>query len=94
MRYATWKIDFSNNSNDGTTPEKFVKSGNLEGYAYIAPFTVMGYVSDDADLSDLEKWEVTEITLEEALAFAKINDVDSSINDDGYFTKPDRLIGA
>jgi hypothetical protein len=94
MRYATWKVDFSDNPKEGTTPERFVKSGTLEGYTYVAPFTIMGYVSDDADLSDLEKWEVSEITSEEALAFAKIDHANSSINENGFITKPDRLVGA
>lgn len=93
MRYATWKVDFSDNRKEGTTPEAFIKLGNLEGYAYIAPFTIMGYVSDDADLTDLEKWEVTEITSEEALVFAKIDHADSLINENGFIIKPDRLMG-
>jgi hypothetical protein len=94
MRYATWKVNFEDNPKEGTTPERFVKLGNLDSYIYVAPFTIMGYVSDDADLSDLEKWEVSEITSEEALAFAKIDHADSLINENGFITKPDRLLGA
>lgn len=92
MRYATWQVNFNDNPTEGTTPESAVNTGTLEGFEYIAPFTILGHVSDDADLSGLTKWNVKEVTATEALRLAKIVNSSTSLDENGALVKPDTLL--
>jgi len=68
MKYATWVV-----ASDGTTPEPEIraKGGQADGAMTLIFDTILGYVSDDADLSGLEKWSVTSLTSAQALTQAQ-----------------------
>jgi len=67
MRYAKWDIDFTINQNEGTVPP------NFQGIFYTAPRSVAGYISIEEDISLLSQWGVVEITAEDFLALALID---------------------
>ena len=88
MRYATWKIDFSDSELEGSGPESSITTGKMEGGASISPFFILGYLSSEADISDLQKWHVTEITQAEALDLALTINPECYLTDDGYISSP------
>ena len=67
MKYATWQIT------DGTTPEAAIRAkGGQAGGAMTLTFnTILGYVSDDADLTGLTEWNLQPQTSAQALTLAK-----------------------
>ncbi len=72
MKYVKWSVFFEADAKEGHTPESIIRArgGRADGGFSIATFDIIGYTSDDADLSDLEDYKVEEITREEALAIA------------------------
>lgn len=82
MKYYTYKIDFSNNLNEGTVPS------NIDGGFEYEPFRLVGYSLNSLNLVDLEKWEVSEITQEEAINFALKINPDMSLNENGRISAP------
>ena len=88
MNYATWKLNFSN-PNYGTGPED--KIGELgfgaEG-AWVSGVvedggTILGYVTEELDPSELTAWDFTNLTEAEALAFAQAIDPTATVLEDG-----------
>jgi hypothetical protein len=71
MKYATWKVYFPANSNEGYTPEPIIRErgGTAEGAVETSDL-IVGYISNNADLTNLEQYEATEITQQEALDLA------------------------
>ena len=67
MKYATWQIT------NGTTPEAAIraKGGQAEGAMSLTFNNILGYVSDDADLTGLSEWNVQPQTSAQALTLAK-----------------------
>lgn len=90
MRFATWKVYFPENSNEGITPEAIIRSrgGSADGILYFNEDTILGCISDNAQIDDLESYSFTEITESEALniAISKNNTafigIDGTINFD------------
>jgi hypothetical protein len=72
MRYALWTVFFPAGSTEGHTPESIIKErgGWAEGAFDISDFTSVAYISDNADLTGLEDFQVEEITEQEALDYA------------------------
>ena len=76
MNYATWKLNFTD-PNYGTGPEdKIAELGfGAEGAWANGPVesgaTILGYLTEPQDESDLAGWEFTNITEAEALAFCQ-----------------------
>lgn len=72
MKYVKWSVFFEPNAKEGHTPESIIRArgGFAQGGFSIASFDIIGYTSDDADLSGLEDYKVEEITQEEALAIS------------------------
>ena len=70
MRYFTWNTIWNDGSEYGTTPESSVITGNLEGGFEYQGTSIVGYGSDDVDITGLDKWSVVEITQQECLDFA------------------------
>jgi hypothetical protein len=74
MNYATWKLNFAD-PNYGTGPEsKIADLGYGAEGAWVAGEiesggTILGYVTEPQDESQLTTWEFTNITEAEALAF-------------------------
>lgn len=90
MKYLIWNVDFTDNPNEGTTPESIIRDRGAEasGIFQIENFKILGIASDNADLSNLEKWEVQEITSDLALSYAREKNPNCFINDDGIITAP------
>jgi hypothetical protein len=84
MKYATWILDFSD-PKYGTGPEQSVyeQGENAQGAMPEGDITagakILGYFT--GELTGLEVWSFTEVTQDEALAFAV------TINSTAYFAE-------
>jgi hypothetical protein len=89
MKYATWII-----ASDGTTPESVIrqKGGQADGAMTLTFNTILAYVSDDADLTGLEKWSVTLQTSAQALTLAQSVAPDSYYSSAGTFIAPQQYV--
>lgn len=93
MNYATWKLNFAD-PNYGTGPEaKIAESGIHAKGAWVAGEienggTVLGYVTQPIDESELTTWEVTNLTEEEALEFCLEINSAAYLLEDGRITAP------
>jgi hypothetical protein len=89
MRYATWKVSFPANSTQGYTPESIIRErgGTAEG-AIGANDLIIGYISDNANLANLEPYEVKEITKQQALNLAIQFNPNCSMDNDGIINFP------
>ena len=87
MKYATWIIKRP----EGTTPEPTVRDagGWAEGGMMLDDNTVLGYLSDDADVTILAEWSVTIKTQTEALTLAQTVNPECFVADDGMIQAPD-----
>lgn len=90
MKYATWKLNFAD-PNYGTGPEEEIiaqgftaEGGLISGEAKGG--TIMGYFTGDP--VNLESWEFTEITQQEALDFALAIDSSAYLVEDGKIGFP------
>ena len=90
MKYVKWSVFFEPNSTEGYTPEVIIrtKGGWAEGGFAISTFDIIGYVSDDADLTGLSDYKVQEITQAEALTAAQAINPECTIGDNGKITAP------
>jgi hypothetical protein len=92
MNYATWKLNFTD-PNYGTGPEERIAELGLGAEAgwsngeVSEGGTILGYVTEPVDESELTTWEVTNISEAEALDFCL------ALNPDAYLL-PDGKIGA
>lgn len=93
MNYATWKLNFSD-PNYGTGPEDTIADLGFgaEG-AWVAGEaenggTILGYLTEPADESQLTPWEVTNITESEALDFCLALNPAAYLLPDGRITAP------
>jgi len=88
VNYATWKLNFAN-PNYGTGPEDAIAdlgfgaeaawvTGQVEDGG-----TILGYVTEEVDPSELTEWEFTNLTEAEALAFAQAIDPTATVLEDG-----------
>ena len=71
MIYLKWKLS---DGVSGTGPESFIHTagGTAAASEYVdAAGYRIGYASDDADLDDLDTWDVTEQTEAQALTFCQ-----------------------
>jgi hypothetical protein len=97
MNYATWKLNFTD-PNYGTGPEDRIAelgfgaegawvSGQAENGG-----TILGYVTEPLDESELTAWEFANITQVEALEFALGVNSDAFFTADGRVASPDRVL--
>jgi hypothetical protein len=93
MNYATWKLNFSN-PDYGTGPEDKIAElgfgaegawadGEVENGA-----TILGYVTEAQDESELTAWSFTNITEAEALDFCLELNSAAYLLPDGRITAP------
>jgi hypothetical protein len=93
VNYATWKLNFTN-PNYGTGPEDKIAelgfgaeggwvSGEVENGR-----TILGYVTEPQDESQLTAWDFANITQTEALAFCIALNSEAYLLDDGRITAP------
>ena len=93
MNYATWKLNFTD-PNYGTGPEDaivalgFTAEGAWVDGQVEAGGTILGYVSEAQDESTLAAWEFTNITQEDALAFALATNPEAYLLEDGRIGAP------
>ena len=93
MNYATWKLNFID-PNYGTGPEDTITDlGFGAEAAWVAGEaenngTIIGYVTEPVDESELTTWEVKNITQAEALAFCLAINPQAYLLDDGRITAP------
>ena len=93
MNYATWKLNFDN-SNYGTGPEdKIAELGFGAEGAWVAgqiesQGTIMGYVTEPQDETELTIWRFANITEAEALAFCQAINPEAYLLPDGRITAP------
>jgi hypothetical protein len=93
MNYATWKLNFTD-PQYGTGPEdKIGELGFAAEGAWVAGQvenggTILGYVTEPQDESELTPWEFENITEAEALAFCQAIDPNAYLLPDGRITAP------
>jgi hypothetical protein len=94
MNYATWKLNFTN-PDYGTGPEETISyfgitaegawvQGSVENGG-----TILGYVTEEVDESELTAWEVINITEAEALDFCLSINPEAYLLPDGKITAPE-----
>jgi hypothetical protein len=90
MKYVKWSVFFEPNATEGYTPEILIRNrgGWAEGGFSTATFDIIGYASDDADLSGLEDYKVEEITQAEALDAARAINSECFLEEDGKINLP------
>ena len=93
MNYATWKLNFTD-PNYGTGPEdKIAELGFGAEGAWVAGVienggTILGYVTEAQDESELTTWDFANITEAEALAFCQAINPEAYLLPDGRITAP------
>ena len=86
MKYATWKLNFTD-PDYGTGPEDSItiQGGSAEGAYPNGDVTqgaeILGYFTGEP--TGLDAWSFTELTQEEALAFVTAIDDTATIGEDG-----------
>jgi hypothetical protein len=96
MKYVKWSVYSEPGATEGFTPEPIIRErgGWADGGLFINDEDVIGYVSDDADLTNLSDYKVSEITQAEALALAKTINPDCIIDENGRIQSPIPTVGA
>jgi hypothetical protein len=96
MNYATWKLNFTD-PNYGTGPEDKIaelgsgaEGGWVDGQAENGG-TILGYLTEPVDESELTVWEVQNITQAEALDFCLAINPEAYLLDDGRIAAPQNL---
>jgi hypothetical protein len=96
MNYATWKLNFTD-PNYGTGPEDKIaelgfgaEGGWVDGQAENGD-TILGYLTEPVDESELTIWEVQNITQAEALDFCLAINPKAYLLDDGRIAAPQKL---
>lgn len=90
MKYATWKLNFSNPSY-GTGPEEAIASKGFSAEGVWADGkiedggVILGYVEGEPSVADLVSWEFQYLTQEQALAFCL------AINPEAYLLENGRI---
>ena len=98
MNYATWKLNFTD-PDYGTGPEDRIAELGLgaEG-AWVSGQaenggTILGYVTNPVDESQLTPWQVTNISQLDALEFCLAIDPAAYLLPDGRITAPIEPLG-
>jgi hypothetical protein len=93
MNYATWKLNFAN-PEYGTGPEDKIADlgSSAEGAWVLGQIdhggTILGYLTEPVDESQLTTWEVTNISQSQALSFCQAINPAAYLLPDGRITAP------
>jgi hypothetical protein len=93
MNYATWKLNFTN-PEYGTGPEeKIAELGFTAEGGWVAgqvenDGTILGYVTEPQDESQLSAWQFTNITEAQALDFCLAINPEAYLLPNGKITAP------
>jgi hypothetical protein len=95
MKYVKWSVFTNPGSSEGFTPETIIRErgGWAEGALFIADKDLIGYVSDNADLTNLEDYKVSEITQAKALALAQGVNPNCILDGNGKIHSPVPTVG-
>jgi hypothetical protein len=94
VNYATWKLDFTNPSYGTGPEEKVAELGfGAEASSWVAGDitnggTILGYVTEPQDETELTTWDFANITEAEALAFCQAINPEAYLLPDGRITAP------
>jgi len=85
MKYLKWSIYFKPGAKEGVTPEETIRNngGWAEGAIRVGDFDIIGYASDNVNLTELSNYNVQELTQEEALSMAQEINPNCYLQDDG-----------
>ena len=89
MIYLKWKL--STDGVSGTGPEETIadRGGLAEAsWAVDADGYRIGYLTQTANLDDLDAWDVTEPTEAQAVTFCQVLYADAEVLPDGYISGP------
>jgi hypothetical protein len=93
MKYATWKLNFTD-PNYGTGPEQIIaalgfsaEGGWVEGQVEDNG-TILGYVTGEPDAAQLAAWNFAYKSEAEALAFCQAINLEAFITEDGRIGAP------
>jgi hypothetical protein len=96
MNYATWKLNFAD-PKYGTGPEDKIadlgfgaEAAWVNGQAENGG-TILGYLTEPVDESELTVWEVQNITQAEALDFCLAINPEAYLLEDGRIAAPQKL---
>jgi len=96
LNYATWKLNFTD-PNYGTGPEDKIaalgfgaEGGWVEGQAEEGG-TILGYVTEPVDESELTTWEVKNITQAAALDFCLAINPEAYLLPNGRISAPSKI---
>ena len=93
MNYATWKLDFTD-PNYGTGPEEkiselgFSAEGSWVAGQVETGGTILGYVTEPQDESELTAWQFQNISQAEAVAFCQAIVPTAFLLPDGKISAP------
>lgn len=93
MNYATWKLNFIDPKYGIGPEDKIAELGFGAEGAWVAGEvenggTILGYVTDPQDESELTAWDFTNVSQSEALAFCLAINPEAYLLEDGKITVP------
>lgn len=92
MIYAKWKLDFTADPNHGVGADPIVvgRGDSIEGAFFVGASNdwIYGYLNDGFDFTDLDAWQITEVTQADTLAAAQLLNPECYIDDNGKVTAP------
>lgn len=92
MRYCTWRLKWIDGYGYG--PEEAVnETGSLlEASSWVSPSIedgdILGYLTGDYEVPELNDWHLTELSAEQALEFAQAINPVAYLGDDGVIMVP------
>lgn len=93
MNYAKWIVYFPEGTKEGLTPESILKSKGFEavGLFQLLDKSIVGKISNNADLSNLENYQIEIITEEQALVLAQSIDSNAKLENSNIIFTPPKL---
>jgi hypothetical protein len=94
MKYAKWRLDFTADPRYGVGPDLIVvgRGDSIEGAFYEGDDNshnfIYGYLNNGFDFTDLDAWQITEVTQAEILEKAQEHNPKCYIDDNGRIAAP------
>lgn len=90
MKYLTWKLIWENNYGYGPESDAAKKGYHMEASEFsdadLSDGLILGYFFGDLNISEFEKWSVSELSQEDALSFALDRNPNAYITDNNYIS--------
>lgn len=83
INYYTWSVVFEGGY--GITPDSILRERGFEsgGILHIESFKILGCIEPNADFSNMDAFNITLVSSEEALLMALAIDAGATLNDQG-----------